>query len=238
MKRTGLNTNPETTRAFVQRSRQRARERARAQHELRGTPEPPAGTAEHRLWLEANPAPRWTPDDQARLRAQGREGMLSMLQRAATPPSDFRDDHGHPIAGEVRDAPRGLTPGQRRRGVKIPARARRHALARSHDACVMCLHRNGIDANAVSNATVRQLMRVDLVAKATQLHHVFPRQRWPQLIKVAANLIGVCPGCHDEHERAHRRIPLAALPACVFDLVDADPEADRLLLYLDATYPA
>lgn len=70
-------------------------------------------------------------------------------------------------------------------------------------------------------------------------HHVFPVRgplhSWPELEKVVANVILLCPGCHDNHERAHVRVPRAKLPSETIDL--ATGHTDRQI-YLEATYPA
>lgn len=92
---------------------------------------------------------------------------------------------------------------------KVPAGARAAAYARTSGRCLMC------------------------PARAVQVHHVLPRHRWPHLAKLAANLVGICPGCHDNHERAHRRIPRALLPAETLTLA----ESEGLTWYIERTYP-
>lgn len=76
--------------------------------------------------------------------------------------------------------------------------------------------------------------------KAEHLHHVFPKQKayWPRLTKLADNLVGLCTDCHWGHEfspnHAHR-LPLMALPQCVFEL--AARTSQRAVDYLLTTYP-
>ena len=98
----------------------------------------------------------------------------------------------------------------------------------------MCLHRAGVPD--VRKLSMRQLN--DLVERGVRasriLHHVFPEQKWPHLAKVEDNLVDVCQLCHDDHERAARRIPRAALPAVALEL----GEREGLGWYVEATYPA
>jgi len=67
---------------------------------------------------------------------------------------------------------------------------------------------------------------------AVQVHHVLPKSRFPQHALETDNLVGVCPGCHDEHERAHRRIRLDDLPAAVIAFA-RHHEPGYLLRYYD-----
>lgn len=41
-------------------------------------------------------------------------------------------------------------------------------------------------------------------------HHVFPKQRWPELVNEADNIVGVFGDCHAAHETGHRRLPRRA----------------------------
>lgn len=70
-------------------------------------------------------------------------------------------------------------------------------------------------------------------------HHVFPvngpLHSWPELWDEPANIILLCPGCHDNHERAHKRVPRAKLPPETIAL--AVGHVDRQI-YLEDTYPA
>ena len=69
-------------------------------------------------------------------------------------------------------------------------------------------------------------------------HHVFPVRAafdsFPELEGEPANLILLCPGCHDNHERRHVRVPRAKLPACTIALAVGHPDRER---YLVKTYP-
>jgi hypothetical protein len=88
---------------------------------------------------------------------------------------------------------------------RVPRDAAQAARARSRGLCVVCVF------DGKSNQRR---------GKAVHLHHAFPKQRnrWPHLAKDSRNLVGVCFDCHMAHENASRRIPLEALPACVFVL--------------------
>lgn len=89
--------------------------------------------------------------------------------------------------------------------------ARREALRRSRGRCIVC------------------------GARAAQGHHVLPVQRFPELTACAANIVGVCEGCHARHESAHRRIRWNELPACAVTLAYATSGAAAV--YLERTYP-
>lgn len=69
------------------------------------------------------------------------------------------------------------------------------------------------------------------------LHHVLPERAWPEFVKLAANVVLVCAACHDEHERAHRRLALDQLPAESLSWLAtvADGPAG---VYLERTYAA
>lgn len=145
--------------------------------------------------------------DPAKVAAFNQRGRGS-LKRAATAPSDFRDDAGRPIT-----VPPFAAPSRSRTSpVKVPTNARKVALARSRGRCVVCGDR------------------------AHQCHHVFPKSKWPELIKDPDNLVGVCARCHMAHEFIGvkaTRIPLAALPACAIALAAAE---SRRQTYLERTY--
>ena len=68
----------------------------------------------------------------------------------------------------------------------------------------------------------------------TQRHHVLPVQSWPELELHPDNMVLVCAACHDDHERANRRIPRPALPAAALK-VAAVMGAEW---YVEKTYPA
>lgn len=185
-------------------------------------------------------------------REQGREGMKSTALRHATAPSDFRDDNGRllparpdkPSAWDERQvaalqrAANGGKRAKRRTKVRIPAGVRKVVKVRSHGACVVCLHRAGIDpAGPDAVAVIRQALRAGVVRPIQQLHHVFPEQTWPALAKTEACLVGCCVDDHMAHEFVAckpTRIPRAALPAETIALADGDGPMEN---YLARTYP-
>lgn len=126
-----------------------------------------------------------------------------------------------------------LQPGKRKRRWSPPAWMRKAVLDRTSGLCSACLVRHGLEAPATGLA-VRAALRAG-VRRARHLHHVLPRERWPEHEKVAENLMGVCAECHDDHERANARIPHEAVPRCALDLARAagPAEAD----YVAKTYP-
>lgn len=70
--------------------------------------------------------------------------------------------------------------------------------------------------------------------RALQRHHVLPVRLWPEYETVAFCMVLVCAGCHDEHERAHRRLRLGELPDVV--VAWARSRGGREAAYMDATY--
>lgn len=44
-------------------------------------------------------------------------------------------------------------------------------------------------------------------------HHVLPKHKWPELIDVAENVVGVTANCHANHETAAKRLTLEAVDA-------------------------
>lgn len=160
-------------------------------------------------------------------RARGREGVRADEIRRATAPGDFRDADGalvgQPPAPIRPAAGTPLRRKRRKRKAKIPKGVRQEALARSGGLCVVCVH----DLLLAGK-------RVGAAFRAVQLHHVLPEDTWPELAKLADNLVGVCPGDHDDHERANRRIPRAALPECSLRLA----RNEGLSWYIELTYPA
>lgn len=62
-------------------------------------------------------------------------------------------------------------------------------------------------------------------------HHVLPKHRWPALIDVTANVIGVAADCHANHETAACRFPWRAILP-VLELRLDGPQ----LGYLERTY--
>lgn len=70
-----------------------------------------------------------------------------------------------------------------------------------------------------------------IAAPPVGYHHVFSKARWPELIDVAANIIGVCADCHANHESAAKRLPRDAI-AVAEELASTPP----MQAYLDRVY--
>lgn len=66
-------------------------------------------------------------------------------------------------------------------------------------------------------------------------HHVLPKgdRKWPELIDVAENVVGLTADCHANHETAARRLTRQAV--AIVELLDLDA---RQLGYLARTYRA
>lgn len=86
------------------------------------------------------------------------------------------------------------------------------AYGRSHGRCVVCGSR-----------------------KRLQPHHILPVNRWPGLLQEPMNVMALCAGCHDSHERWFRRVLWGELPDCVFRL--AQLVGRDAVLYLERYYP-
>jgi hypothetical protein len=123
--------------------------------------------------------------------------------------------------GDLRGRGTGLARAKPKAPDPIPTETRAAARARSGGKCIVCLfwghggHGHG---------------------KAAHLHHALPKQpnKWPELIAVEDNLVGVCFDHHMAHEDGSRRIPLLALPECVFRL--AADVSQAAVDYLLKTY--
>lgn len=177
--------------------------------------------------MKRSPAPkRRTP------LANGSKALRATASAFRAPSRGEASPADRPVGADRRASEkRPARTGRRKATLKPYVRGR--AFGRSHGLCVMCLHRAGARVDQMSTAALRHLARTDQVRRAVQLHHVLPEGKWPHLAKLATNLVGVCVACHDEHERAHRRIPIAALPGCAIALA----EREGLGWYLDRTYP-
>ncbi len=112
-----------------------------------------------------------------------------------------------------------LVPGRRKVRPKVPDAVRAEVKARTHGRCALCLRQRGYTARRIAH-----------------LHHIFPTQRWPELAKEPANLIGLCHEHHFAHEFAPgQRIPREALPAEAIALAEGDgPMRNEL----DRRYPS
>jgi 5-methylcytosine-specific restriction endonuclease McrA len=68
-----------------------------------------------------------------------------------------------------------------------------------------------------------------------QMHHVLPQAKWPEHDGNPLNLVAICWACHDNHERAHRRIRYDELPEQVRTWIRT--LGGRETLYTERTYP-
>lgn len=84
----------------------------------------------------------------------------------------------------------------------LPPALRAAVMARSRGRCVVCVH-----------------LGVDRPRRAAHVHHLLEQRNFPEYRLVEENCVGVCEPCHDEHERAHRRIPWEALPVVCRDFL-------------------
>lgn len=112
-------------------------------------------------------------------------------------------------AGLKRSAPKVKAP--------IPKAVREHVYAREEGKCIKC----------------RRVVGRGLFERA--LHHVLPEREWPEYVKFRTNVVLVCAGCHDEHERAHRRIAIGDMPLEVLLWIATLPDGPALV-YLERTY--
>jgi 5-methylcytosine-specific restriction endonuclease McrA len=124
-----------------------------------------------------------------------------------------------------------LAPGTPRKRWRPPPALRRRVYRRSGGCCVMCLAKIGLSLERAHPALARGVF----VRACAQIHHVLPVQHFPDLERCEANMVGVCAACHDEHERAIRRIPRSALPALVVARALAHEGG---AVYMDRVYPA
>jgi hypothetical protein len=108
-----------------------------------------------------------------------------------------------------------LKRGRPKRRLVAPPETTMEVRARSDGKCVVCAHQG------------RPRPR-----KAEHRHHVFPVRTWPLLELVADGQVGICADHHWAHEYSPNfKIPLLALPECVFRLAaDVGPAAVDYLL--------
>jgi 5-methylcytosine-specific restriction endonuclease McrA len=121
----------------------------------------------------------------------------------------FRDADGKPLVRQAGFKRTELKPGKRKARVLVPQGVRRLAFAATGGRCIRCGE------------------------QATQLHHVLPRRLYPDLEREGMNLVPCCHGCHDEHERAHRRFTQRELGPHLWDWAVGRDRA-----YMQRTYPA
>jgi hypothetical protein len=62
-------------------------------------------------------------------------------------------------------------------------------------------------------------------------HHIFPKHKWPDLLDIAENVVGLTMNCHAAHETAAKRLKRTAVA-----VVEQLPLDARQLSYLDRTY--
>jgi 5-methylcytosine-specific restriction endonuclease McrA len=154
------------------------------------------------------------------------------LKRSALKPNpekvrEWQQRSRTPLKRETR-----LAPGKRKQRAKVPQTIRDKVRRRSSGACVVCL----FDARQRGDTRrVAQMLFTGHVARIEDLHHALPVRDYPQLELEPDNLVGVCRAHHDLHERAHRRIPWAALPECAITL--AYSTSGAAAVFLERTYP-
>jgi hypothetical protein len=66
---------------------------------------------------------------------------------------------------------------------------------------------------------------------ATDPHHIFPRQRHPELVDEPDNVIAVYRPCHTAHENAYRRFPRS-----ICETAERLATTEPMKAYLDRTY--
>lgn len=128
--------------------------------------------------------------------------------------------------------------GVQRRRATITPEVRNAVKKRSGGFCVVCLYRVGYPGGTVNLGdflTVRGLGRAGRIRRIAHLHHVLPVQSFARWELNPENLVGICAECHDEHERAHRRIPYTALPVIV--RLFAQNAGGQESMYIHRTYP-
>jgi 5-methylcytosine-specific restriction endonuclease McrA len=111
-----------------------------------------------------------------------------------------------------------LNPGKRKQRKKRPVALRDEVRKRSHGRCIVCVFDNEQPP-----------------AKIAHLHHVLGVERWPELELAASNLVGLCVRHHEQHTKAFRRVPMAALPACAVTM--AHTLGGRAVMELERYYP-
>lgn len=79
--------------------------------------------------------------------------------------------------------------------------------------------------------------------RAKQGHHIWPRGKWSYLADEVDNVVGVAKRCHERHELAVERLPLAVVLAPAERLlrqcVLIEPrEVERMRAYLERVYRA
>lgn len=132
-----------------------------------------------------------------------------------------------------------LAPGRRKVHPKIPDSVRAEVKRRTHGRCHLCLWRLGQATGAIAAAVGGEVRHVDVrgVKRIAHLHHVFPKDTFPELIAEPWNLLGLCVDCHFGHEYPGvrpTRIPREALPAATIALAAGHGPRG---VYLERAYP-
>lgn len=131
-----------------------------------------------------------------------------------------------------------LSPGNRKIRQAVPSGMRNRVKTRSGGWCVACMAREGLYGGKLDRKhrqTARWLGGRGDIRKLVHLHHILPVEKFPDYVVTEENLVGVCPPCHDDHERVNRRIPLEAIPpeSVLFVMQLGDP----MLYYFEKNYP-
>lgn len=101
----------------------------------------------------------------------------------------------------------------------------------------MCLHLAG--HNTLPDAPSCALLASEgRLRRGTQIHHILPVERFPELELEVANMLGTCVWCHENHTNAARRFPRAIFPCGLAMLTGpAYPNLLAAVAYLNRTYP-
>lgn len=125
---------------------------------------------------------------------------------------------------------------KQRRGV--PTGVRGAVVGRERGVCRACLCKYTTTPDMLSLKALRGLRARGTVHRAVQLHHLLPVRYWPELEREPRNLVALCAGCHDDHERAHVRLRWEWLPQeCRVWLLEQARRDGGVAAYLDRTYP-
>lgn len=112
-------------------------------------------------------------------------------------------------AGKVREFKQRAVANSNRRD-PLPDAVKELAYAATEGCCVVCGSPSWIDP-----------------------HHILPVQHFLSLELEWRNVIPLCRGCHDNHERHNRKVRVTELPRTFFELLDGH---DDRVLYLERYY--
>jgi hypothetical protein len=133
-----------------------------------------------------------------------------------------------------------LDPGTPKVHRRVPNGVRNRVRHRSGGWCVVCLNREGFGGGRLARSDrhhVRILALRGAVRRIVHLHHVLPKQTFPEYETEELNLVGVCSECHEHHERPgvnDGRMYRDALPGET--KVWIAELGDPMLLYYEKTY--